>query len=146
AGIIDTPAGAIAFCVLTTENADKSWGDSNAGEVLISEIGQVVYRHYVGRRQEGRDSVATMELKLGAQGEMVEALQRTLNARLEPSPELSVDGDVGPATEKAVIALRRQARLEPGGEVDREVWEALGPLVMTEATLPSAEEVAKLNA
>ncbi len=145
AGIIDTPAGAIAFCVLTTENADTSWGDTNAGEVLISEIGQVVYRHYVGRQREGRETPATADLKLGAQGEMVEALQRTLNQRLDPSPELSIDGDFGPATEQAVMAFRRQAKLSPGGEVDRRVWEALGPLVMTEAPIPSREAVDRLN-
>ena len=35
---------------------------------------------------------APAELKLGANGELVQALQRTLNARAKPSPNLSVDG------------------------------------------------------
>jgi D-alanyl-D-alanine carboxypeptidase (penicillin-binding protein 5/6) len=145
AGLMETPSGTIAYCVLTTANADKSWGDKNEGELLISEIGGALYRHYAGEAAPAAPAIAR-QLEMGSQGDLVEALQRTLNHRLKPSPELSVDGDFGPATEAAVKAFQEQAGLESTGVVDSAVWSALGPLVMSEETLPAPEQVARVNA
>lgn len=46
AGIIYAPTGPIALCVLTRKNADKSWTDDNAGDVLCAKIGRAVYDHF----------------------------------------------------------------------------------------------------
>ncbi|HEY2159497.1 MAG TPA: peptidoglycan-binding protein [Isosphaeraceae bacterium] len=63
----------------------------------------------------------------GDTGDEVEAIQRSLNARLAPSPNLSVDGDFGTATREAVIRFQREKGLPPLGAVDARTREALGP-------------------
>ena len=46
AGIIESPAGPIALCVLTRENKDTRWADDNAGDVLCAKIARAVYDHF----------------------------------------------------------------------------------------------------
>src|SRR5262249_51229991 len=46
AGILYTPAGAIAVCVLTNGNADRRWVDDNAGNVLCAKVAREVYDHF----------------------------------------------------------------------------------------------------
>ena len=46
AGIIETPAGPIALCVLTADNKDTRWADDNAGDLLCSRIALAVYEHF----------------------------------------------------------------------------------------------------
>ncbi|MCA9058383.1 MAG: peptidoglycan-binding protein, partial [Planctomycetaceae bacterium] len=58
-----------------------------------------------------------------------EMLQRTLNARLDPSPRLLVDGDFGSVTEVAVREFQRSRQLPETGIVDAAFWQALGPTV-----------------
>jgi D-alanyl-D-alanine carboxypeptidase (penicillin-binding protein 5/6) len=60
---------------------------------------------------------------------LVEALQRTLNERMKPSPDLSVDGDFGPATEGAVVDFQKAKGVDASGVVGPETWAALGPLI-----------------
>jgi beta-lactamase class A len=43
AGIIETPAGPVALCVMTAENKDQSWVPDNAGNRLCAEIAREVY-------------------------------------------------------------------------------------------------------
>lgn len=50
AGILYTPAGPVAVCVLTWKNADKRYVDDNAANVLIGRIGRDVYDHFVSRK------------------------------------------------------------------------------------------------
>lgn len=140
AGLIDSPTGAIAYCVLTTANVDRSWGDSNEAELLAAELGKAAYDYFVGETEPAEPAIAR-ELKLGDQGDLVEALQRTLNKRLDPSPGLSVDGDFGPNTESAVIRFQKDEELEADGVVNAAVWRALGPLVMDEEPVPDPETV-----
>ena len=83
-------------------------------------------------RKEAAKSPKT--LKEGDQGAAVENLQRLLNARLDPSPALDVDGDFGAATRAAVTRFQRSRRLEPTGTADARTWEALGP-----ATTPASD-------
>jgi D-alanyl-D-alanine carboxypeptidase (penicillin-binding protein 5/6) len=80
-------------------------------------------------------------LQMGADGELVVALQRTLNARIEPAPGIGTDGDFGPETEGAVKKFQTQAKLEPTGVVNAETWRALGPLVMDEQPAPEPSVV-----
>lgn len=66
-------------------------------------------------------------LKPGDNGPAVEILQRTLNARVEPSPALELDGDYGDGTKAAVARFQRSKGLEPTGVADAKTREALGP-------------------
>ncbi len=140
AGLIEAKSGPIAICVLTRNNKDQRWTEENAAEVLTSKIAREVY-DYFERDQQPLASDHPAELKNGATGELVQALQRTLNARSTPSPDLSVDGDFGPATEAAVKAFQRQRELQVTGVADATTLKALGPLQFQDAALPDPEEV-----
>jgi D-alanyl-D-alanine carboxypeptidase (penicillin-binding protein 5/6)/beta-lactamase class A len=50
AGILYTPQGAIAVCVLTNENKDRRWVKDNAGNVLCAKVARAVYDHYHDRK------------------------------------------------------------------------------------------------
>jgi len=75
-------------------------------------------------------------IKPGDNGPAVEALQRTLNARLSPPPELDVDGDFGDGTKNALVRFQRSKGLPPSGLVDPATREALGPPPPAEAPPP----------
>jgi hypothetical protein len=115
AGIVYGPKGPFAICVLTTDNKDRSWDDTNAAQVLIGRIAKVAFDHF-NPEWERNPTSEPAELRIGAFGTRVEFLQRTLNVRSEPSPNLGVDGDFGPATESAVkhFQERCKGRLRPG--------------------------------
>jgi D-alanyl-D-alanine carboxypeptidase (penicillin-binding protein 5/6) len=142
AGLLDAPNGPIAICVLTNENEDKSWGGRNDAEILCGRIAQVAYRHFNGD-EEPTTTADSGVLKIGASGLLVEALQRTLNTRMTPSPELGADGDFGSMTEAAVIDFQKAKGLEATGIVGPETWKALGPLVEQG---PEAPDPAVVNA
>ena len=89
----------------------------------------------------GTAAVAALELAFGAAGPAVEDLQRTLNARLSPSPNLGVDGDFGPATQAAVIRFQRQHHITANGVVGPATWQALGPLVTQDEPVPPPQVV-----
>jgi serine-type D-Ala-D-Ala carboxypeptidase (penicillin-binding protein 5/6) len=139
AGLIEAKGGPIAICVLTNNNKDQRWTAENAGEVLTSKIARQVYDYFEGDKALAGDE--PKELRNGATGELVQALQRTLNARSLPSPDLSVDGDFGPATEAAVKAFQRSKQLPVTGIANAETFGALGPLVFDDGPQPSPEEV-----
>ena len=75
-------------------------------------------------------------------------MQRTLNARLTPSPNLDVDGDFGSITRDAVIRFQRERGLPPLGSVDARTREALGtpppPRDDRDVPPPSAVNTAKV--
>jgi hypothetical protein len=68
-------------------------------------------------------------LKTGDNGQLVADLQRTLNARLKPSPNLLTDGDFGPKTKTEVERFQSLNKLPANGTVDKATWQALGSLV-----------------
>jgi D-alanyl-D-alanine carboxypeptidase (penicillin-binding protein 5/6) len=142
AGIMETPSGPIAFCILTTNNKDETWTSDNEGDLFCAEIGSAVYQYF---NTEGAVPVAPVArvLQMGAEGDLVESLQRTLNARITPAPGIGVDGDFGPETEKAVKQFQTQAGLEETGIVSSDTWKALGPLVTEDQPVP---EPAVVNA
>ncbi|HVT29879.1 MAG TPA: peptidoglycan-binding protein [Lacipirellulaceae bacterium] len=80
--------------------------------------------------QRGEWIAAFPSLLPGATGDLVEVLQRALNARTHPSPNIRVDGDFGPNTEAAVKRFQLQAGLVSApGVVDDATWKALGPMI-----------------
>lgn len=84
---------------------------------------------------------ASATLRPGDTGPAVEGLQRLLNSRLAPSPELDVDGDFGDATRAAVLGFQRSRKLDPTGVADPATREALGPEPAGAASVPSPAEV-----
>ncbi len=46
AGVIYTPGGAVAVCVLTADNEDQQWRPDNAGNVLCARVAKEVYDHF----------------------------------------------------------------------------------------------------
>jgi D-alanyl-D-alanine carboxypeptidase (penicillin-binding protein 5/6) len=139
AGIIEGKSGPIAVCVLTRNNKDQRWTDENAAEVLTSKIAKAVYDHFEADATLAHDR--PQQLKQGATGDLVQALQRTLNARLSPSPDLSVDGDFGPATEAAVKSFQRDKKLAVTGVADTATYQALGPLLFDDSPEPLPEKI-----
>jgi D-alanyl-D-alanine carboxypeptidase (penicillin-binding protein 5/6) len=139
AGLIEAKGGPIAICVLTNNNKDQRWTAENAGEVLTSKIAREVYDYFEGSTPEPASQPT--ELKKGAEGQVVQALQRTLNAHAAPSPNLSVDGDFGPATESAVKAFQEAKKLAATGIANAETLKALGPLLFDDEKRPSPSEV-----
>jgi D-alanyl-D-alanine carboxypeptidase (penicillin-binding protein 5/6) len=146
AGLIDTAGGPIAICILTADNQDQRWTDDNAATVLSWKIAREVYDHFVpserisnrsGDQKNGVNSV----LRKGDNGPLVQSLQRTLNARSSPSPDLSIDGDFGPATETAVKAFQRSKEFQPSGEVDAATWKALGALLESDPPVADPETI-----
>lgn len=140
-GIIHTPGGPVALVVLTAENKDRRYSPFNAGELLTAEIARVVYETFDTPPVETPADKPSGELALGATGDLVEALQRTLNVRLSPSPALSADGEFGPSTRKAVASFQAANRLKETGIVDAGTWQALGPLVAGPEPVPDPATV-----
>lgn len=128
AGILETPRGPVAICVLTTNNTDQSWSDDNEAQVLCSRIGRIVFDHFSPADAAANAEPDPGHLQPGSTGELVEMLQRTLNHRMTPSPELAVDGDFGPATAAVVRQFQESAGVPVTGAADPATLTALGPL------------------
>jgi D-alanyl-D-alanine carboxypeptidase (penicillin-binding protein 5/6) len=142
AGIMETPSGPIAFCVLTTKNKDQRWSDDNEGDKTCAEVASAVYNYFNADAKVQAAPIA-QTLQVGSEGELVQAVQRTLNARMTPSPEIGVDGDFGPETEGVLKKFQKEKGLKETGVVDAETWKALGALIMEDEPAP---EPAVVNA
>jgi len=134
AGIIFSPAGPIAVCVMTSENEDMSWQPKNQANNLCARIGRIAFDHFNANTKPTNDQTV---LAIGATGLLVEQLQRTLNAVLDPAPNLSIDGDFGSQTEAAVIRFQDAKKLEGTGRLDESTWLALGPLITGDQPVPA---------
>lgn len=140
AGVIESPTGPIVYCVMTGENADPSWDDDAPSHKVVAEISKAAYDYFTAGAGSVKAPPVARVLRMGQEDPLVVPLQRTLNHRLKPSPDLSTDGDFGPNTQKALRAFQEQAGIEVTGEVDRPTWEALGALIMEEDPVPDPEE------
>jgi D-alanyl-D-alanine carboxypeptidase (penicillin-binding protein 5/6) len=128
AGLVMSPSGPIAMCILTDKIKDRS-SENNSADLLCAKIAKETFDYF----NEGVETTdGPPVLKVGAGGLLVEALQRTLNARLKPSPDIGIDGDFGPQTEQAVKAFQKSKNLPETGEVNDKTWKALGTLVEEE--------------
>lgn len=132
AGILFTASGPVAICVLTNENEDRRWTDDNAAEILCGEIGSAVLDRFGAEDKE-------TPLQFGATGRLVESLQRTLNARLKPTPGLAIDGDFGPATQTAVKRFQQANSLSQTGIMTPETWKSLGTIIEQDDPIPPPE-------
>jgi beta-lactamase class A len=56
AGVIETPYGPIALCVMTAENEDQRWVPDNAGDSLCAEVAREVFEYY---RSKAPDAAAS---------------------------------------------------------------------------------------
>ncbi|MHB0955538.1 MAG: NlpC/P60 family protein [Pirellulaceae bacterium] len=65
-------------------------------------------------------------LRNGNRSPDVAQLQRLLNQKVVPSPNLTADGDFGPRTERAVRAFQTQHGLSADGIVGPQTWAKLG--------------------
>lgn len=55
AGIIETPGGPVALCVLTEKNEDRRYDPDNAGNRLCAEVARAVYDHFPSKaKDEGK--------------------------------------------------------------------------------------------
>lgn len=145
AGIIESPSGPIALCVLTSNNPDQKSAETSAGELLCAQLARAVYQTLNAPTATAPDQAAP-DLAEGAQGELVEALQRALSKRTKRnSARISIDGDFGPATKQAVIAFQRSQNLEPTGIVNADTWKALGPLNFKDDDDKSAIDIDSIN-
>jgi D-alanyl-D-alanine carboxypeptidase (penicillin-binding protein 5/6) len=142
AGLFQTPSGWIAMVCLTSQNQDKSWGDTNAAEILCGRIAQAAYDYFHPIPQ---DDFKPQQLKLGANGPLVEALQGALNEKLSPSPNLSVDGDFGGMTQQAVDRFRRENGLEEIGLVDAAMCSKIGEIKLDKDNLEKLEDLKPLQ-
>ncbi len=138
AGIISSPSGPLVVCVLTSENKDRRWTEENAGEILCARVAKITCAHF---DQGPKPTAKATLLAVGDIGETVEDLQRTLNARLKPSPDLAIDGDFGPNTQAALRQFQNERHLAVTGITDPATWKALGPLVSEDAPQPAPEIV-----
>lgn len=141
AGLIDGPAGKIAIAVLTDNNADTRFSGADEPSILIGNLARESHRFFYPEAWEEKPAEDDRVLRLGSVGTAVEALQRTLNRRLEPSPQLAIDGDFGPATEAALLQFQRSAEIPATGQLDEATARQLGPL-STEAPESPATETA----
>ena len=137
AGIMNSPAGPIAICVLTADNDDRRWGLSNDASRLIADVARRTWLHFNPRAMTPRP----VTLDVGESGWMVEALQRTLNVRLQPSPHLTVDGEFGQVTRQAVQAFQKSRNLVVTGTVGPATWKQLGTLVTQDSPVPDPEQI-----
>ncbi|MGE0756898.1 MAG: serine hydrolase [Pirellulaceae bacterium] len=140
AGLLMSPSGPIAICVMTADNDDKRWSTDNAAEVLCGRVARIIYDYFHPVRDRTEPELP-QRLTQGTSGPLVEALQRTLNARLSPSPDLGVDGDYGPVTRAAVLRFQQEQQLTATGDVDSETWRRLSPLLLEAAPVPAPEVI-----
>ena len=138
AGILETKAGPIAFCILTTENRDRR-GPGGAADDLAARFAAELVAFFTATLPPPAGP-----LSVGSEGEIVFDLQRSLNARLPADAAITVDGSFGPNTAAAVRRFQTANGREATGAVDEATWRALSPLVTADApaTAPPAKQPA----
>ena len=121
-----------AKVLLDTGEFDELRGDSytlradrlRTGDVLVTRSHghtAVVVRGCGDSNEEEKEEDLMDLLKRGSKGAQVMTLQRLLNAILEAG--LVVDGEFGPATERALREYQRMWNLEVDGICGRKSWE-----------------------
>lgn len=125
AGIIEGPGGTIVLCVLTNRNRTPAGETADPGESLCADVARLAFEHFNPPELLQKAREAAGKLRQGDSGPRVTELQRKLNERLRPSPDLAVDGEFGPMTHAAVVRWQRDRKLDPSGVVDAATWQSL---------------------
>ena len=76
-------------------------------------------------RRTSRNKAAQSKLQIlrqGSQGPEVRALQRLINARLAPAPNLAIDGVFNPAVNQAVLQYQKGVAVPADGIVGKQTW------------------------
>jgi len=139
AGIIETKAGPIAFCLLTNDNRDRR-GPGGSADDLAARFAAELVAYVLAAAPPAPGPLAE-----GSQGELVADLQRTLNARLPPEAAIGADGSFGPNTAAAVRRFQELAGLPATGTVDEATWKALGELVTAAGPRPDRLDLPALQ-
>ena len=124
AGLILAPGSTIAICVLTRKNRERNDEVRDSGEWLCAQIAKTAYELLVPQSKSGE---ATTSLAIGASGVDVMRIQAALNAKLDPSPNLDVDGEFGPLTQAAVRRFQKEHQMEQSGIVTEATRKKLLP-------------------
>jgi serine-type D-Ala-D-Ala carboxypeptidase (penicillin-binding protein 5/6) len=145
--LIQSHEGDVAVSVRHLENGtefqwrkDQVWPTASLMKLAVTVTAYRLADDHVGTPANETTAKTLVPLQLGANGRLVEMLQRTLNARMNPSPELSVDGDFGSATESAVRAFQESLGIPINGIAGAAMMEHLGPLI-AEQPVPEPEVV-----
>ena len=122
AGVSQVPVSdEVASGIERSGPARRSMGDEISAILAFDRASRLDLREARAAAEGGRAPV----LETGRQGAWVEYLQNRLagaGADLRPG---GADGQFGPATRGAVVALQRRAGLEPDGIVGPDTWGAL---------------------
>jgi D-alanyl-D-alanine carboxypeptidase len=111
AGLFETPTGPVAVCLLTNQNTDQSWNDSNEAELLCAQIGRIVVERFSGKALPLVEEIALHETP-------AEFNARDAARSKEPAPAAS---DPPSVTCKAWLVADAETGVELGG------WNAQEP-------------------
>jgi len=89
------------------------------------------------------DEVNRLNRELRELAQPIKDMQKALNARLKPSPNLLVDGDFGPKTKTALKQFQQKNKLTATGQLDKGSQKALGLLSLKAENL---KKMARLKA
>src|SRR6266850_546855 len=81
-------------------------------------------------------------LRQGGRGPEVQKLQRQLNTRLTPSPQLAVDGVFGSLTHQALLQYQQGASIDADGIARQQTWYSLlkgDKVTLAQASLPTSK-------
>ena len=95
------------------------------------------------RDQAYYDEVNQLNRELRELTQPIKDMQKALNARLKPSPNLLVDGDFGPKTKAALKQFQQRNKLTATGQLDEGSQKALGLLSLKTENL---EKMARIKA
>ena len=137
AGIIETPSGPIAFCILTNKNKDRRWTDDNEGDLFCAEDRRGDLQVF---QSEGRSRSRTGRAQAGNGRRAAIWSRRCSERSMRGSSRRRASAPTATSARRRKApsrSFKRKTSLEPTGVVDAETWKALGPLVMDEE--PAAE-------
>ena len=134
-GLRDILLGDFTSCTYNTR-APLTKAEKKEKKDLEAQLAQL-------RDQAYYDEVNQLNRELRELAQPIKDMQKALNARLKPTPNLLVDGDFGPKTKAALKQFQRESKLPANGQLDEGSQKALGLLNLQSG---SPEEIARIKA